>query len=285
LAVVPAAILAIAACSSSTEEDDVTQGDDAFTQAQVDGDPTLKALQTRANDVNQYEINVSDIAVPVPNASVGHSVNGFSTRGLDWFKNPAVTYPDNKSWDQGTDTGKKCQWAAIFRFNAIFSNPPAEATAMLNMPNGQWHGSFWSWIDDYASTNTVGTPTQSYAWSTGLWKWIGASGKDGLCRLPTKTMVAKMMAACKEKAEQNNGDPKGCQMPRFNAASEPAPAADAGAEASSSGSSGTSSGSTSGSSGTSSGSTSGSSGTSSGTSGSSSGTSSSSSSGGTSSGG
>jgi len=254
-AAVSASVLAIAACSGNgtAEEDDTTSGEDAFTQAQVDGDPTLKALQDRASNVNQYEINVNDIAVPIPNASSGHSVNGFSTRGLDWFKNPAVTYPDNKSWDQGTDTGKKCQWAAIFRFNAIFSNPPPEALEMLNLQGGMWNGSFWSWIDDYASTNTVGVPTPSYAWSSGLWKWIGASGKDGLCRIPTKTMVAKMMASCKAHAQANNGDPKGCQMPRFNASSEPPAdagvsdaggdadaATDAGPASSSSGSSGSS---------------------------------------------
>lgn len=209
--------------------------DNAFTQAEVDADPTLKALRARASDVNKYEINVADVAVPGPSAAGGHSVNGFSTRGLDWFKNPAVSYPDNKRWEQGTDTGKKCQWASIFRFEAIFSDPPSEAVAMLNMPNGMWHGSFWSWTDDYASTNSVGVPTRSYAWSTGLWKWIGASGKDGLCRLPTKTMVAKMMVACKKHAEANRGDPKGCQMPSFDPSVEPAPSSGASSSGSSDG--------------------------------------------------
>jgi len=223
------ATLAIAAgCTAATEEDDAESGEDAYSQAQVDSDPTLKALQAAASNVDQYEINVDDIDVPVPNASVGAQVNGFSTRGLDWFKNPSVGYPNNKSWDQGTDTGKKCQWAAIFRFNAIFSDPPAEAVAMRDLPGGRWHGSFWSWIDDYASTNSVGTPTPSYAWSSGLWKWIGASGKDGLCRLPTKTMVARMMTACMAQANANGGDPKGCRMPGYNPALEPAPDAGAG---------------------------------------------------------
>jgi hypothetical protein len=121
-------------------------------QVQVEADPILKALQAKASDVNQYEINVGEIGVPVPSASVGQQVNGFSTRGLDWFKNPAVSYPDNKSWEQGTDTGKKCQWAAVFRFNAIFSDPPVEAIAMRDLEGGLWRGNFWSWTDDYAST-------------------------------------------------------------------------------------------------------------------------------------
>jgi hypothetical protein len=212
----------VAGCTNlSTGEEEAASGEEAYTQAQVDSDPTLKALQAAASNVNQYEINVSSIAVPVPNASVGQTVNGFSTRGLDWFQNPAVDYPNNKSWDQGTDTGKKCQWAAVFRFNAIFSNPPAEAIAMRDLPGGSWHGSFWSWIDDYASTNSVGQPTASYAWSSGLWKWIGASGKNGLCRLPTKTMVARMMSSCLAHANANNGDPKGCRMPAYSAAAEP----------------------------------------------------------------
>ncbi|MBX3263568.1 MAG: hypothetical protein KF782_28105 [Labilithrix sp.] len=225
----------VAGCSQAADEEDAEQGEDAYSQAQVDNDPTLKALQAAAADVNQYEINVDDIDVPVPNASVGTQVNGFSTRGLDWFKNPNVPYPNNKSWDQGTDTGKKCQWAAVFRFNAIFSDPPPEAVAMRELEGGRWSGSFWSWIDDYASTDSVGHPTSSYAWSTGLWKWIGASGRDGLCRLPTKTMVARMMTACIAQANANDGDPKGCRMPGYNPAYEPAPdagAADAGADAS-----------------------------------------------------
>ncbi len=226
-------MVAVAACTAAQDDESESQ-EGAFSQSEVDNDPTLKALQQRAANVDEYEINVDDIAVPVPNASVGASVNGFSTRGLDWFKNPAVSYPDNKRWDQGTDTGKKCQWASIFRFQAIFENPPAEAVEMRTLvlqsgTRGRWNGSFWSWVDDYASTDSVGTPTASYAWSSGLWKWIAASGKDGLCRIPTKSMVIGMMQACKAQAEANDGDPKGCRMPRYVA---PPPGTDAGADAS-----------------------------------------------------
>jgi hypothetical protein len=210
--------LATAACGVTSKEE--TGSDEgAFSQEQVTNDPVLDALQRRAADVEQYEIDVGDIAVPEANASTGASVDGFSTRGLDWFKNPAVSYPSNKSWEQGSDTGKKCQWASIFRFHAIFSAAPAEAKAMrdLVLPGGQrglWNGSFWSWTDDYASTDAVGEPTASYAWSSGLWKWIAASGKGGICRLPTRSMVIGMMKTCQAQAEQNAGDPKGCRMPR-----------------------------------------------------------------------
>lgn len=95
---------------------------------------------------------------------------------------------------------------------------------MKNLDGGMWHGSFWSWTDDYASTNSVGQPTSSYAWSSGLWKWIAASGKDGLCRIPTKTMVKRMMQNCMEVAQANNGDPKGCRMPAYDPSAEPADA-------------------------------------------------------------
>lgn len=229
------ALLATAiACSATDAEDDAANLESAFSQSVVDADPTLKALQEAAADVHQYEIRVDEIDVPVPNASVGAQANGFSTRGLDWFRNPNVVYPDNKSWDQGTDTGKKCQWAAVFRFHAIFSDPPAEAIAMRDLEGGLWNGAFWSWIDDYASTDSIGRPTPSYAWSSGLWKWIGASGKDGLCRLPTKTMVARMMSACLAHANANAGDPKDCRMPPYDPSFEPAedagaPSEDAGA--------------------------------------------------------
>lgn len=226
--------LIVAGCAATATEEETSSGEDAYSQSDVDNDPTLEALQAAAANVDQYEINVDAIAVPTPSASVGAQVNGFSTRGLDWFKNPEVSYPSNKDWAQGSDTGKKCQWAAIMRFQQIFADPPPEAIAMRDLPGGSWHGSFWSWTDDYASTDSVGTPTASYAWSSGLWKWIGASGKDGLCRLPTKTMVARMMTSCLAQASANNGDSKGCRMPAFDAAFEPATAGgDAGRDASS----------------------------------------------------
>jgi hypothetical protein len=229
VALVLGSLAAVGCAATATEDDEASSGEAAYSQAEVDNDATLKALQAAASNVNQYEINVDAIAVPTPNASVGAQINGFSTRGLDWFKNPAVSYPGNKDWSQGSDTGKKCQWASIFRFNQIFKVPPSEAIAMRDLPGGSWHGSFWSWTDDYASTDSVGQPTASYAWSSGLWKWIGASGKNGLCRLPTKTMVARMMTSCLAQANANNGDPKGCRMPGYDPALEPAAAGDAGA--------------------------------------------------------
>lgn len=209
-----ASLLAVIAC----EGDDSVASDESsyahyYAQSQVDRNPELKALQRRARNVDEYEINVADIGMPGPSAEGGTSINGFATYGLDWFQNPEVEYPDNKTWSQGSDTGKKCQWAAVFRFNAIFSDPPPEAIAMRDLPGGKWHGDFWSWTDDYASTNLTRHPTRSYAWSKDLWKWIGASGKDGLCRLPTKKMVAKMMASCLEVAQANRGNAEGCEMP------------------------------------------------------------------------
>ena len=209
------------ACGAEQEED-AEVSDNAFRREQVENDPILKALKVVGDDVSKYDVSVRGIGVPIPSASSGTNVNGFSTRGLDWFKNPAVSYPDNKSWDQGTETGKKCQWAAIFRFHAIFADPPAEAREMLELEGGMWRGSFWSWIDDYASTDDVGEPTPAYAWSSGLWKWIGASGANDTCKLPTKAMVAGMMKSCLDVARANDGDPKGCRMPRFNPAVEAA---------------------------------------------------------------
>lgn len=225
-----------AACTAPSESDDAVAGSDsAFSEEQVANDPTLKALRERAtSDLEQYEISVAGIDVPEPNASVGTTINGFGTSGLDWFKNPDVGYPDNKRWEQGTDTGKKCQWAAIFRFHAIFENPPAEAIAMKELvtpegARGMWSGRFWSWIDDYASTNSTGEPTPAYAWSSGLWKWIGASGKGDTCKIPTRAMVRGMMIACKEHALRNGGDPKGCRMPRLSEVQHLVEASDAGA--------------------------------------------------------
>lgn len=223
LAALATCLAAFAACAVPQEsDDDVAGSDSAFSEAEVENDPILKALRERATaDLEAYDISVAGIDVPTANASVGTTINGFGTSGLDWFRNPAVSYPDNKRWEQGTDTGKKCQWAAIFRFHAIFENPPAEALAMKELvtpegARGMWSGRFWSWIDDYASTNSSGEPTPAYAWSSGLWKWIGASGKNDTCKIPTRAMVRGMMIACREHALENGGDPKGCRMPRLS---------------------------------------------------------------------
>lgn len=227
-------VAGLVACSAR-EEEDAEVADNAFSQEQVENDPILKALRERASDVSEYEISVAGIDVPVPSAFDGTSVNGFRTHGLDWFRNPAVRYPDNKRWEQGTDTGKKCQWAAIFRFHSIFSNPPAEARELVSLEGGTWSGGFWSWIDDYASTESVGHPRQGYGYSGWLFKWIGASGAGDTCRLPTKAMMAGMMKACLVRARANNGNPEGCEMPRYSAADEAAypyaATADAGSDA------------------------------------------------------
>lgn len=211
--------LALVACSQEAQEDDAAvAGDSAFTSRQLEdmraNDPTLKKLQAIATaDVEQFEIDVDAVDTPTADAYGGISLeSGYGTSGLDWFRTPNASYPDNKRWDQGSDTGKKCQWASIFRFEAIFSNPPAEAAETREAST--WGGRFWSWTDDYAAADQeIQDPTASYAWSSGLWKWIASSGKGGKCRLPTRTQVAGMMKACTEQARANDRDAKGCRMP------------------------------------------------------------------------
>ena len=180
----------------------------------VEQDPTLAAIKAIVlEDVEGYEIVLGDdIGVPEPSASTGVTLaSGYGVRGLDWFKTPNASYPNNKSWDQGSDTGKRCQWAAVFRFEQIFATPPAEAETMK--AESVWSGRMWGWMDDYAATDRVGHPRQPYAWSDSLWKWINASGADGICRTPTRSMVVGMMEACLQKANDNDGRPKGCRMP------------------------------------------------------------------------
>ena len=221
------AVISLAACtSSSSEEEDVSEGaENAFTENQLRDletqEAALKQLrQVAAADTEQFEISVKDIAVPEKDATSGVSLaNGYGTYGLDWFKSPRASYPDNKRWEQGSDIGKKCQWASIFRFEAIFKTPPAEAEEMKRAST--WSGNFWSWTDDYAAGNqSIQNPTPVYAWSSGLWKWIGSSGKGDVCRLPTRAMVVGLMKDCKAHAERNNRDAKGCRMPSFEASQQ-----------------------------------------------------------------
>ena len=215
--------LALVACTQATTQDEESgvAADSAFSTSQLAemraNDPTLKKLQTLAADVEQYEIDVSDVPVPTADAAGGVTLDsGYGTSGLDWFHTPTASYPDNKRWSQGSDIGKKCQWASIFRFEAIFSNPPAEGAETRSASS--WRGRFWSWTDDYAGADQeIQDPTNSYAWSSGLWKWIASSGKDGKCRIPTRSMVAEMMKACTAQARANDGDAKGCRMPDHTA--------------------------------------------------------------------
>ena len=226
------AVLGLVACGSSAQEE--SAGGDGTTEdgsgnelnetdlkQAVESDPVLKALRAAATaDIEKYDISVKDIAVPQRDAYTGISLaSGYRTSGLDWFKSPKASYPDNKRWDQGSEIGKKCQWASIFRFEAIFKTPPAEAEEMKRAST--WSGNFWSWTDDYAAGNqSIQNPTPVYAWSSGLWKWIGSSGKGDVCRLPTRAMVIGLMKACKQHAEANNRDAKGCRMPSFEASQQ-----------------------------------------------------------------
>lgn len=219
------AVISLAACSTASAEDeeDVAEGsENAFTQGELgdltSNNPELKELQAvAAADIEQFEVSVKDIAVPEKDARSGVQLeNGYRTYGLDWFKTPRASYPDNKRWEQGSDIGKKCQWASLFRFEAIFKNPPAEAEELRRAST--WSGSFWQWIDDYAGGDrSVQDPTACYAYSSGLYKWIGSSGKGDVCRLPTRAMVVGMMKECKAVADRNDRNTEGCRMPSYNA--------------------------------------------------------------------
>ncbi len=206
------------ACSE-TPHVGVASETDNLTEARladlVASDPTLQAIKEVAiADVEGFQLSFGDeIGVPEPSAGTGVSLaSGYRVSGLDWFKTPNATYPNNKQWDQGSDTGKKCQWAAVFRFEAIFADPPAEAETMK--AESMWSGAFWDWVDDYAATDRTGDPKATYAWSNGLWKWISASGAGDTCRTPTRSMVVALMNTCLAHANNNDGEPKGCRMPR-----------------------------------------------------------------------
>ncbi len=180
----------------------------------VANDPTLAAIKALATaDIERYELTFGeDVGVPEPSAATGVQLSsGFRVRGLDWFRTPNATYPNNKSWDQGSDTGKKCQWAAVFRFEAIFGEPPAQALTMVD--ESTWSGAMWGWMDDHAATDRTADPKAAYAWSDSLWKWINASGAGDTCRTPTRSMVVGMMETCLDHARANGGRAKGCRMP------------------------------------------------------------------------
>lgn len=87
-------------------------------------------LREAVKNVDQERVML-DESIPVPDEAGYASANGFSLSGVDWFQKWPDGVSANHDWSKGTDNGKRCMRASLFRFEAIMKNPPRELVALV----------------------------------------------------------------------------------------------------------------------------------------------------------
>lgn len=212
--------LCIGGCSADTTDpsneggDDVEADESALTSEQRD-ERRKKVIKNKVADVNQEKVSFH-ISSKSPSMSAGSGSRNETTSlyGVDWFQKWPGGVNADHSWDNGTEFGKRCMWASVYRFEAIMNEVPPELKSFLAEYN-KWSGSFYNWVDDYSKPEAYGDASGArlWAWRTGLSKWISQAAKDGSCYLPTKQMVIDYAKACKEHQASNGGEMQGCQNP------------------------------------------------------------------------
>lgn len=203
----------IAGCSSDVaDEDELGEDESALSEAQRD-ERRKTVIRIKVANVDQERVtfNVRSKS-PVASPSSGARNETASLYGVDWFQQWPGGVSADHGWENGTELGKRCMWAAVFRFEAIMKDPPAELKAFLG-EYSRWSGGFYNWVDDYSKPESGGDASGArlWSWRTGLSKWISAAAKDGSCLLPTKRMVIDYAKACKEHAASNGGEMQGCE--------------------------------------------------------------------------
>ena len=199
-------------CAAEPASDEETGDDESALTADQKDDRRIKAIRAKVADVNEEHVTFSSrTKSPVKSAGSGARNETTSLYGVDWFQKWEGGKNADHGWENGTENGKRCMWAAVLRFEAIMTDPPAELKAFL-AEYTRWSGSFYNWVDDYSKPEAYGDASGArlWSWRTSLSKWISAAAKDGSCYLPTKQMVIDYAKTCKEHAAQNGGEMKGC---------------------------------------------------------------------------
>jgi hypothetical protein len=213
---VAVALASLAGCAAQTEQvDDAEQSEDALTEQERD-DRRIAKIREKVANVDEEHVTLDRrYNAPARSASSGARMEGVSLYGVDWFQKWPGGVSADHGWENGTEIGKRCMWAAVLRFEAIMKDPPPELKAFL-AEYTRWSGSFYNWVDDYSKPESYGDASGArlWAWRTGLSKWISAAAKDGSCYLPTKQMVIDYAKACKEHQASNAGEMQGCEAGR-----------------------------------------------------------------------
>ena len=200
-------------CAAEPAADEEIADDESALTAEQKDESRIKAIRANGSPTSRRSTSTfsSRTKSPVKSASSGARNETTSLYGVDWFQKWAGGVNADHGWENGTELGKRCMWAAVLRFEAIMADPPAELKAFL-AEYTRWGGSFYNWVDDYSKPEAYGDASTArlWAWRTGLSKWISAAAKDGSCYLPTKQMVIDYAKTCKEHAAQNGGEMQGC---------------------------------------------------------------------------
>lgn len=193
-------------------EDGVGEDESALNEAQRD-ERRKTVIRNKVADVDVSKVSFHKSSKsPSSSPSSGARNETASLYGVDWFQKWPGGVNADHGWENGTEYGKRCMWAAVFRFEAIMKDAPAELKT-FRAEYTQWGGGFYNWVDDFSKPEAYGDASSArlWAWRTGLSKWISAAAKDGSCFLPTKQMVIDYAKACKEHAAGNDNEMQGCE--------------------------------------------------------------------------
>jgi len=188
------------ALTASTDAEDATALADI--KAKAIADITKKSVSLKKN-------RSSLLMVPKSSPSSGARTTEFSLYGVDWFQQWDGGLNADHNDAAGTDQGKLCMWAAVYRFEAIMADPPQELKDVKAVST--WGGSFYNWVDDFSqATDSRPSGAKAWAWASGLSKWISQVSKAGTCYLPTKELLIDYAADCKRQATETPRDIKEC---------------------------------------------------------------------------
>ena len=203
-------VFAATGCAASVDEDGESEDDLTADGKRIEA---IRKVAAKNVEVSRVTFSTSTKAPKASPSSGYRSPAGPSLYGVDWFQKWDGGLSADHGWENGTELGKRCMWAANLRFEAIMKDPPAELKAFLR-EYPSWRGSFYNWVNDYSKPESRGDASEAtlWAWRTSLSKWISAAAKDGSCYLPTRSMVVEYVSACKEHVASNGGKMEGCSL-------------------------------------------------------------------------
>jgi len=200
----------LAGCASPSEGgEDVVEGADMALSS--DDESRLEVIRKMVSNLDEEKVAFgADVKAPEQSAGSGHRAAKGSLGGVDWFQKWPGGVSADHGWNNGTEIGKRCMWAAVARFEAIMQNPPAEYLELRANYSG-WGGSFYNWVDDYSKPEAGGDASTArlWAWRTGLTKFISAAAKDGSCYLPTRQLLIDYSKKCAERVA-SGAEMQGC---------------------------------------------------------------------------
>lgn len=121
-----ASVTALVTGCSGSESEDADSATGAVNRDEQGRDPLREAVK----NVDEERVMLG-ASIPVPTEAGYVSQNGFSLSGVDWFQQWSGGVSANHDFSIGTDNGKRCMKAAVYRFEEIMKNPPRELVALV----------------------------------------------------------------------------------------------------------------------------------------------------------